>query len=157
MSALKNTRHEAFAQALAKGMTADAAYEAAGYKPNRGNATTLKAKQSVRDRVAELTEKAAKKVMVTVESLAGELEQARSLAIIEKQPSAAVGATMGKAKLFGLGVENRRLSGSVQIVTLTAKDLEGLSADELAAIEQAYPVLEKLGLVAGDSGPASEA
>jgi hypothetical protein len=41
MSALKNPRHERFAQALAKGMSADAAYKAVGYKPHRGNAATL--------------------------------------------------------------------------------------------------------------------
>ena len=35
---LKNTRHELFAQALAGGKTGDAAYQAAGYKPHRGNA-----------------------------------------------------------------------------------------------------------------------
>jgi hypothetical protein len=42
---LKTQRQERFAQALAKGMTADAAYVEAGYKRNRGNASTLKAKR----------------------------------------------------------------------------------------------------------------
>lgn len=51
---LKNPRHEKFAQGLAEGKTADQAYQDAGYKPNRGNATTLKANKSVKDRVAEL-------------------------------------------------------------------------------------------------------
>lgn len=51
MPVLPNQRHEAFAQALAKGKTADEAYALAGFKPNRGNAATLKAKQSILDRV----------------------------------------------------------------------------------------------------------
>src|SRR5690606_25662960 len=102
------------------GKTADEAYALAGYKPNRGNAATLKANQSILDRVAELQQRAAKKVEVTVESLAIELEEARQIAMAEKQSSAAVSATMGKAELFGLGVEHRKLSGSVQVVTITA-------------------------------------
>lgn len=153
MPILPNARHEAFAQAIAKGKTADDAYSQAGYRANRGNATRLKANESVVARVAELQQKVARKVEVTVESLAGELEEARSIALKEKQSSAAVQATMGKAKLFGLGVENRRLSGTVQVVTITAEKLDKLSDDELADLERAYPVLRKLGLV-GD--PAAE-
>jgi phage terminase small subunit len=42
MSVLKNPRHEAFAQALARGVPAAKAYVDAGYKPNRGNACALK-------------------------------------------------------------------------------------------------------------------
>lgn len=64
MAALKNQRHELFAQSLAKGKTADEAYQEAGYKPNRGNAATLKANQSISDRVAELLERGAKKVSI---------------------------------------------------------------------------------------------
>jgi hypothetical protein len=54
MPALKNQRHECFAQALAAGKSASSAYEEAGYVPNRGNASTLKAKQNIIDRVTEL-------------------------------------------------------------------------------------------------------
>lgn len=64
MPAISNARHERFAQALASGMTADAAYEEAGYKPNRGNASTLKANQSILDRVAEFQEAGAKSVAI---------------------------------------------------------------------------------------------
>jgi phage terminase small subunit len=61
MAALKNGKHEKFAQGLANGLTADQAYESAGYKPNRGNATRLKANESVMKRVAELQAGAAEK------------------------------------------------------------------------------------------------
>lgn len=54
MPPLDNQRHELFAQELAKGLSADKAYEAAGFKPNRGNAATLKQKQSISIRVAEI-------------------------------------------------------------------------------------------------------
>lgn len=157
MPVLKNARHEKFAQARAKGKTADDAYQDAGFKPHRGNASRLSANESILDRVAELQSKTVKKIEITVDSLAAELEEARSLALEEKQSSAAVSATMGKAKLFGLGVENRRLSGTVQIVTITPKQLDALTDDELALLEAAYPVLQKLGLVGGDTGSEAEA
>lgn len=152
MPVLSNPRHEAFAQALAKGKTADEAYALAGYKPDRGNASRLTANDSVRTRVEELQGKVAKKVEVTVESLAAELEEARGLAKTEKQSSAMVSATLGKAKLFGLIIDKKQHSGTVTVVTLSAKDLDGLTDDELARLEAAYPVLEKLGLVGGGSG-----
>ncbi|RMI21358.1 terminase small subunit [Sinorhizobium meliloti] len=156
MPVLDNPRHEAFAQALFKGKTADEAYVLAGFKANRGNAATLKANQNIVKRLAELQERSAKRVEVTVESLALELEEARSIALVEKQTSAAVSATMGKAKLFGLGSETRKLTGTIQVVTITAKQLDALNDDELALLESAYPVLQKLGLIGGDSGPAPE-
>jgi len=156
MPVLKNSRHEKFAQELAKGKTAIDAYGEAGYKPDRGAATRLSANVSIRDRVAELQSKTAKKVEITVDSLAAELEEARSLALAEKQTSAAVSATMGKAKLFGLGSENRKITGTIQVVQITAKQLDALTEDELGLIEAAYPVLQKLGLIGGDSVPATE-
>src|SRR5690606_32783594 len=107
-------------------------------------------------RVAEIQNKVAKKVEITVESLAAELEEARGLAITEKQTSAAVSATMGKAKLFGLGIEHRKLTGTIQVVTITPKHLDGLTEDELASLEAAYPVLAKLGLIGGPGSAAPE-
>ena len=156
MPVLPNPRHESFARALAKGKSATEAYAQAGYKGDRTAASRLSTNVNVVSRVAELQQKVAKKVEVTVESLAAEYDEVRQLAIAEKQLSAANQSTAGKAKLFGLGVENRRLSGSLQIVTITAKDLDGLTADELASLEQAYPVLQKLGLIGGDSVAAQE-
>jgi hypothetical protein len=54
MPILQNPRHERFAQELAKGKTADEAYAAAGYKPDRGPASGLAANGNIRARVAEL-------------------------------------------------------------------------------------------------------
>lgn len=157
MPVLKNARHETFAQGLAKGMTADEAYQKAGFKPNRGNAATLKANQSVLDRVAEIQGKAAAKAGVTIQSLTDELEQARGIAIAEKQSSAAVAATMGKAKLHGLGVEHKRVSGSFQLITLTQEQIGKLTPDERTALAAALPVLEKLGAFAEDADDSGTA
>lgn len=61
MAILDNARHEAFAQGLAKGMTHEAAFQAAGYKSHRSNAARLSGNDSVRKRVAELQEAQAAK------------------------------------------------------------------------------------------------
>jgi hypothetical protein len=55
MPALANSRHEAFAQSLARGSSIAAAYAEAGYKPNRGNAhTLLKQNKCISKRVEEI-------------------------------------------------------------------------------------------------------
>jgi phage terminase small subunit len=59
MPVLRNQRHERFAQELAKGCTVDQAYQAAGFKANRGNASRLNAVESVSARVRELQGEAA--------------------------------------------------------------------------------------------------
>lgn len=156
MPVLKNARHEKFAHALAKGKTVTDAYTAAGYKGDRKAASNLWTKVDIKERVSEIQSKTVKKIEITVESLASELEEARSLALKEKQTSAAVSATMGKAKLFGLGSENRNIRGTIQVVTITAKQLDALTEDELALLETAYPVLQKLGLVGSDSAAEEE-
>jgi phage terminase small subunit len=72
---LKNSRHEAFAQALAKGKTADEAYQDAGYKPSRGNAARLKANESIRARVAEITSRGADRAEIDVARVLTELSR----------------------------------------------------------------------------------
>ncbi len=114
MPVLKTPRHEAFAQALARGMSAAAAYAEAGYKANAGNACTLKSQQSISKRVSELQEEqlaihqqataeAAANAKVTIESLIAEAEAARMKAMSEKGgAAAAVTALTAKAKLAGM-------------------------------------------------------
>jgi hypothetical protein len=113
-SALKNPRHEAFAQSLARGMSASAAYVEAGYKANRHNAAALAREEHIRTRVTELQEEqlaihkqataeAVANAKVTIESLIAEAEAARAKAMSEKGGSAAaVSALTAKAKLAGM-------------------------------------------------------
>lgn len=147
MPVLKNARHEKFAQALAKGKTADDAYAEAGYKPHRGNASTLRTNQNISSRIAEILGRAAERAAVTIQSLTDELEQARAIAMAEKQSSAAVAATMGKAKLHGLLIEKRRVEGhdggSVKI------DLTGYSLEQLKSFEDVLAQLA--GATSGDA------
>src|SRR5262249_6012720 len=112
--ALKNPRHEAFAQALARGMSASAAYVEAGYKANRHNAAALAREKHIRTRVTGLQEEqlaihqqataaAAANKQVTIESLIAEAEAARAKAMSEKGGSAAaVSALTAKARLAGV-------------------------------------------------------
>ena len=63
MAVLTNARHERFAQNLAKGMCADAAHTAAGYKPSRQNAARMSTYDDIVGRVAELQGRDAKQIM----------------------------------------------------------------------------------------------
>lgn len=74
MPVLKNARHETFAQELAKGKTADEAYQLAGFKPNRGNAARLNANESIRARVEELASRGAEKAEWTAADRLGALK-----------------------------------------------------------------------------------
>lgn len=150
MSVLKNSRQEKFAQGLAVGKSADEAYKKAGFLPNRGNAARLKAKECIWKRVAELQGKMADKAAVSILTLTEELEQARSMAIIEKQTSAAVAATMGKAKLHGLIVEKRHHSGAVGCY-----DLSKVSDADLERLESILgPLADPGGDSIGEETPA---
>jgi hypothetical protein len=114
MAILTNPRHEAVAQALARGLSASAAYVEAGYKTNRHNAAALAREQHIGTRVTELQEEqlaihqqataaAAANKQVTIESLIAEAEVARSKAMSEKGgAAAAVSALTAKAKLAGM-------------------------------------------------------
>lgn len=151
MAPLSNQRHETFALHRAQGKTADEAYKLAGFSPHRGNASRLSSNESILSRVTELQSKAAKKVEVSVEGLATELEQARVIAIAERQASAAVQATMGKAKLFGFGKETRRIEGALQVTTFNPDDLAKLTDEELEQLEKAILTMQRLGFYPADN------
>jgi len=109
MPVLPNPKHERFAQELAKGATADAAYVSAGYGENRGNATRLKANESILKRVDEIQSRVAQRVEVTVESLISEAEEVRALAIESGQLNAAIAAIKEKGILAGKREEKVRV------------------------------------------------
>ena len=125
MPILSNPRHEIFAQELAAGKTADEAYIAAGYKPNRGNATTLKANQSVLERVAEFQARSAARLTVTLEWLLEKAEEARQQAMQLGQTSAAVGAIKELGVLSGHRVEKSERRNV---------NIHDMSDDELIAV-----------------------
>jgi hypothetical protein len=112
MPALKNRRHERFAQAVARAVDAAAAYRSAGYDSKRvaakAGASRLLRNAAVTARIAELQATPAVPITaaeVTTEKTINEFEEARRLALKKGQASAAVTATMAKAKLAGLLAE----------------------------------------------------
>ena len=125
MPVLQNQRHECFAQEIAKGKTADEAYVVAGFKPNRGNASTLKAKQSILDRVAEIRAASSKRAEITLARLLEMAEAVYTKAIGAGQNAAAIAAVKELGVLSGERVEKR------ENLNRSANDV---SDDELAAI-----------------------
>jgi len=111
MPALANRKHELFAQALARGETADAAYKGSGFQPNRGNATRLKANENIAARVTELQERAAIKVELTKADIVQMLVDDRQMARDLKQPSAAASASFNIAKVLGFVTDKKELTG----------------------------------------------
>ena len=113
MPVLSNAKHELFCQHLALGKTASEAYELAGYKPSRSNASVLRAKQNISDRLSEILQESERKVVQQIEytrdSILAELEEARLYAIEWKQSSGAWQAAMAKAKILGLIIHRREV------------------------------------------------
>lgn len=122
-------KQEAFVQAyLTTGNASEAyrqAYDADGMKGatiNR-NAKALLENNKIAARLSAIQAIAVERTLVSVQSLTEELEEARALALQEGQPSAAVSASMGKAKLHGLLTEKVEHKGGV-IVTLGQHDAD---------------------------------
>ena len=107
MGQLKNHRQETLAQAFVATGNKTEAYRQAGYSQNcsdrtiTGNVMRLFRTPQVLNRVAELQAAQAKLHAVTIESLTADLREDRALAYSVKNPSAAVAAVMGMAKLHG--------------------------------------------------------
>lgn len=116
MPPLENTKHERFAQELAKGKSQSEAYVLAGYKPSFANASTLRTNQKVAARIAEIQGRAAVRAEMTVADIIKELEEARQAALQADTPQsgAAVTASMGKAKLLGLVVDKSEQTHTVR-------------------------------------------
>ena len=95
------------------------AYDAEGMKPESVNrkAKELMDNGKIAARVASVQAIAVERALVTIQSLTEELEEARALALREGQSSAAVSASMGKAKLHGLITDKAAFTGTFTTVT----------------------------------------
>jgi hypothetical protein len=105
MPELKPARREAFATLIAQDVAPERAWIQAGM-PGEQRHAKLKADRALKQpevciRINELRD-LMHRHNVTIDSLTFEYEEARQLAINIEQPSAAVSATTGKAKLHGL-------------------------------------------------------
>lgn len=110
-------KQEAFCLAYMETGNASEAYGLAGYSTkatpktiNEASSRLLK-NSNIIARLSTLRERAVERTLVTVESIAAELDEARALALSAEvsQPSAAISASMGKAKLYGLIIDKKLL------------------------------------------------
>lgn len=123
MPILKNARHEAFAQELSKGQTADEAYQNAGFKPNRGNAARLKANESIQKRVDEIKSRVAEKAEWTA------ADRLRMLADIAEKtkaedPRVAVSAIAEANKMQGSHAPSKHEHTGDISLTVSQEDAE---------------------------------
>lgn len=124
MPALKNTKHERFAQELAKAKSQTDAYQSAGYKPSRSAAARLASDVNICARVAEIQERGAVRSEVTIASLTERLVR---LADAGEELGEAPGlqasraAVMDIAKLNGLVIDKSQVDAAVQISEIRRK------------------------------------
>lgn len=117
MPILKNARHEVFAQNLASGMSQTQAYIGAGYKEAGAdqNASRLMTNDKVASRVRELQAVSAVECTITTQQLSEQLELLRVKAEAAGQFTAAVSATMGRAKLHGLIIDKAEVKDVTEV------------------------------------------
>ncbi|HEV8034376.1 terminase small subunit [Yoonia sp.] len=122
MGVLKNIKHEAFAQGIAKGLSADAAYKAAGYKPNRHNASRLNTNDNIVARVAELTAPAVEATQIEASRVLQELARVGTSDIRKL-----FGPNGGLLHVTDLDDATAAAVASVEVVTkhLTTEDQSG--------------------------------
>lgn len=104
---LKNVRHEKFAQNLAEGKGVSEAYVEAGFEPNRGNASRLKATESIQLRVAALKKSIVQSVIersaiskeYVLEALIDTLERCRQAAPVLDRKGEIVMVENGEGEL----------------------------------------------------------
>jgi len=151
MPALPNPRHEKFAQELASGHSASEAYIRAGYKFNYGNCIRLKGNESIAVRVSELKDRGAARAEVTIASLVSELEEERIEALQRGQISAAVAATMGKAKVTGQIVDRTEIRQPDEFSGMTADQLREFIVTGVEAMGFAVVPLNRTAITFGSS------
>jgi hypothetical protein len=150
MPLLENAKHERFAQALAAGQSAVDAYEFAGYRRNRGHASTLRKDPKLLKRVDEILETrgqiqgrgalaAIERACLTKSSVIDMLIADRELARKNGQSSAAIRATELIGIELGMFVKrtNNRHLVERRFSQLSEAEQEAVAADLLAQAREA--------------------
>jgi phage terminase small subunit len=125
MPAIDNAKHEAFAQGLAKGLSASEAYIAAGYKDSRSAASRLSTNVNVQARVAELVGRGAQKAEVEVGRVLQELAR-----LSFSDPRRAFDAN---GQLIAITDWTDDLAAAVSSIEVVTRSLPGEADEELDA------------------------
>jgi phage terminase small subunit len=149
MPVLRNARHEAFAQAVAKGKTADEAYALAGYAANRGNAARLNANDSIRKRVRELQDRVAEKAEW---SAADRLRSLRTIheRVVDSDPKTAISAIAEANKMQGSYAPSKHQHTGPNGGPIPTVDLTNATDEDLDRLEALF------GPLAGTAGDDDE-
>ena len=141
---LNNSRHEAFAQAVARGVPASRAYVEAGYKANDGNACRLTGNKRIVERVAglkalvqDLRNRSFQRIVLTeawvIEQLIGVVVTAKA-----KDPADSAGANKALHLLglhLGMFVERKEVGKPGELDGLTIADKRERVLGLMAQIE----------------------
>lgn len=118
------------------------AYNADNMKPETVTNEAYKLLQDpdISAMVDDLKEEARQRHAVTVGDLLQELEQARAAALAAPTPqsSAAVSATMGKAKMLGLLVDKAEIKAEAEINTKQEEYTPPLTGDEVQQVIKSF-------------------
>jgi hypothetical protein len=137
MPALKNPRHEAFAQAIFGGIvnakggahSQAEAYRRAGYNVTNGNSAKACASRlltfanGIGERIRELQAIAADQAVESAEKMARELNEIQHEARADKAHAAAVSAVLGKAKVLNITVDKHEIVSSEAGMIKTSDDI----------------------------------
>jgi len=119
MPTLPNTRHERFAQELAKGKSQTDAYTEAGYIGDVTAASRLSRNVNVKRRLAELKEAAATRTEITVASVTKRLLAIATKAEAKDEATmlqVARASLMDAAKLNGLVIDKAEMAAAVSVM-----------------------------------------
>jgi hypothetical protein len=151
MPALKNPRHEAFAQAILFGLLNSSrdtysngrAYQRAGYLTSNQNASDAAASRLLRkvkpilDRVRELQASLATQTKETKEKIIAELNQLNEKAQAKDAYGAAVSAVLGKAKVLNLMNDQPQETTRVDFNSAQSLHDIGFASPDDASIQRA--------------------
>jgi phage terminase small subunit len=138
MPALNNPRHERFARFMAEGKTATEAYDLAGYKHSRFNASKLANNPAVKERVIQISNKitsqAAFSQQITKEKLIEWHNEIREQGKESGQLSPAETAIKEISVLTGHRIERAEIGSPGEFDHLSDDDLERLLVERLAEL-----------------------
>lgn len=141
MPVLSNPRHERFAQELAKGETADAAYQTAGYSPDRGHASRLAANGSIVARVAELQAVTAAAVVeqtaITRTTILQELAKLATAPTNDEhvRPSVKRAACLDYAKIEGWVIERSEVGAPGDFSRMSEEELHAALREQAQGLD----------------------